>query len=95
MISSRQCSPSTSSSRKGYRKRALLFALCRVQTEAEVRDCRSYLTEAGFEILEGFLPERPAYRMAQNSGLAVTEIRYQSLKKQAEALVQGIVDRIS
>jgi hypothetical protein len=30
----------------------LLFALCRVQTEVEMRDCRSYLTEAGYEILD-------------------------------------------
>jgi hypothetical protein len=44
--------------------------------------------------LKGFYPERPAYRAVQNVGLAVTEIRYLSLKKQAEALVQGIVDRI-
>jgi chromosome partitioning protein len=65
-----------------------------MQTEAEVRDCRSYLGQAGYAILEGFLAERPAYRAAQNTGLAVTEIRYRSLKKQAEALVQGIVDRI-
>jgi chromosome partitioning protein len=66
-----------------------------MQTEAEVRDCRGYLTQAGYSILEGFLPERPAYRAVQNVGFAVTEIRYPSLKKQAEALVQGIVDRVS
>lgn len=73
----------------------LLFALCRVQTEAEVRDCRGYVEKAGYAMLEGFLPERPAYRAAQNAGLSVTEVRYAALKKQAEALVQGIVDRIS
>lgn len=81
--------------KEGLSREKLLFALCRVQTEAEVRDCRSYLTEAGYSVLEGLLPERPAFRMAQNMGLSVTEIRYSSLKKQAEELVQGIVDRIS
>lgn len=65
----------------------LLFVLCRMQTDAEVRDCRGYLNQAGYAILEGFLPERPAYRS--------TEIRYRSLRRQAESLVQGIVDRIS
>jgi chromosome partitioning protein len=80
--------------REGISREKLLFALCRMQTEAEVRDCRSYLTEARYAILEGFLPERPAYRAVQNVGFAVTEIRYLSLRKQAEALVQGIVDRI-
>lgn len=78
----------------GVSREKLLFALCRMQTEAEVRDCRSYLGQAGYAILEGFLPERASYRAAQNTGLAVTEIRYPSLKKQAETLVQGIVDRI-
>jgi chromosome partitioning protein len=81
--------------REGISRRALFFALCRVQTEAEVRDCRSYLTEAGYEILPAFLPERPAYRSAQNRGLSVTEIRYPSLRAHVEALVQAIVNRIS
>jgi chromosome partitioning protein len=81
--------------KEGVSREKLLFALCRMQTEAEVRDCRGYLTQAGYSILDGFLPERPAYRAVQNTGFAVTEIRYLSLRKQAEALVQGIVDRIS
>lgn len=81
--------------KEGISREKLLFALCRIQTEAEVRDCRSYLTEAGYEILGGFLPERPAYRAAQNRGLSVTEIRYPSLREQGEALVQAIVNRIS
>jgi chromosome partitioning protein len=81
--------------REGISREKLLFALCRVQTEAEVRDCRSYLTEAGYAILEGFLPERPAYRAVQNRGLCVTEIRYPSLRERGEALVQAIVNRIS
>ena len=81
--------------KEGISRDKLLFALCRMQTEAEVRDCRSYLSQARYPILEGFLPERPAYRAVQNVGFAVTEIRYLSLRKQAEALVQGIVDRIS
>lgn len=81
--------------REGLPRERLLFALCRVQTDAEVRDCRSYLSEAGYSTLEGFLPERPAFRAVQNVGFAVTEIRYLSLRRRAESLVQGIVDRIS
>lgn len=80
--------------REGISLDKLLFALCRVQTEAEVRDCREYVAKAGYSMLDGYLPERPAYRAAQNAGLAVTEIHYSSLKGQAERLVQGIVDRI-
>ena len=81
--------------REGISKSLLFFALCRVQTEAEVRDCRSYLGQAGYETLEGFLPERSSYRAAQNRGLSVTEIQYPSLRGRAEALVQAIFDSIS
>jgi chromosome partitioning protein len=81
--------------REGISREKLLFALCRVQTEAEVRDCRSYLGQAGCAILEGFLPEKPAYRAVQNRGLSVTEIRYPSLRAHGETLVQAIVNRIS
>jgi chromosome partitioning protein len=66
-----------------------------VQTDAEVRDCRVYLSEAGYEVLPAFLPERPAYRVVQNRGLSVTEIRYKSLQAHGDALIQAIVDRIS
>jgi chromosome partitioning protein len=79
--------------REGIPVEKLLFALCRVSTEAEVRDCRGYVEKAGYSMLEGYLPERPAYRAAQNTGLSVTEVRYPALRKQAEKLVQGIVDK--
>ena len=81
--------------REGVSKRALLFALCRLQTEAEVRDCRRYLTEAGYEVIPAYLPERPAYRSVQNKGLSVTEIRYRYLREHGEALIQEIINRIS
>ena len=50
--------------------------------------------EAGYEVLPGYLPERPAYRQAQNEGLAITETRYASLKKHADTLIQALIDRV-
>lgn len=44
----------------------LVFALNRIGTDSEEADTRSYITEAGYEALPGCLPERPAYRQAQN-----------------------------
>ena len=65
-----------------------------VGTDAEERDCRAFLGEAGYVCLEGSLPERPGYRSAQNMGFAVTETKYQSLQKRAEQLIQALIDRI-
>ncbi|MGZ8933210.1 MAG: AAA family ATPase [Halobacteriota archaeon] len=80
--------------REGISREKLVFALCRVGTEAEERDCRAFLGEAGYVCLEGSLPERPGYRSAQNMGFAVTETKYHSLQKRAEQLIQALIDRI-
>ena len=80
--------------REGIAREKLVFALCRVGIDAEERDCRAFLGEAGYVCLEGSLPERPGYRSAQNMGFAVTETKYQSLQKRAEQLIQALIDRI-
>jgi len=41
------------------------------------------------------LPERPAYRLAQNEGLAITETRFQTLKERADTLIQALIDKVS
>jgi chromosome partitioning protein len=71
-----------------------MCAPCRVGTDAEERDCRAFLGEAGYGFLEGSLPECPGYRSAQNMGFAVTETKYQSLRQRAEQLIQALIDRI-
>ena len=67
----------------------LLFALNRIGTEAEEVDARSYVTEAGYVALPGYLPERAGYRLAQNSGYAITETRFPQLNERADALDLG------
>jgi chromosome partitioning protein len=78
--------------KKGIPKDRLRFALVRLGTDAEEADSRAFLAEAGYVVLPGSLPERPAYRMTQNEGRAVTETKFATLQKQAEALVQAIID---
>jgi chromosome partitioning protein len=73
----------------------LTFALNRIGTEAEEADARAYLTEAGYAILAGCLPERPGYRRAQNIGLAVTETPYAGLNERADQLIQALIDRLA
>ena len=70
----------------------LLFVLSRIGTEAEAEAARAYVVEAGYRVAPGHVPERPAYRAAQNEGRAITEIRYASLRATAEAVVQALVD---
>lgn len=73
----------------------LVFALNRVGSDAEERDARDYIGQAGYAALDGCLRERPAYRQAQNAGHAVTETRYKALNTQADTLIQSLVDRIN
>ena len=72
----------------------LVFALNRIGTDSEEAEARSYIAEAGYAALPGCLPERPAYRQAQNLGLAVTETRFAKLNGRANALIQALIDRI-
>ena len=71
-----------------------IFALCKIGTDAEEAETRAYIAEAGFQALKGCIPERPAYRQAQNQGLAITETRYPQLNRRADEVLQDIVDRI-
>ncbi len=58
-------------------------------------EARQYLTDAGYEVLDGELPEQVGYRRASDEGRAATETRYPSLNQRAEALAQSVVNKIS
>ena len=73
----------------------LVFALNHIGTESEAEAARTYIAEAGYAALPGYLPERPAYRLAQNEGLAGTETRFHGLKERADALIQALIDKVS
>ncbi len=73
----------------------LVFALNRIGTESEAEAARAYLHEAGYVALPGYLPERPAYRLAQNEGYAVTETRFQGPKERADALIQALINKVA
>lgn len=72
----------------------LAFAICRVGTDAEYQDCRDYLGQTGYTILDGCIPERPSYRQTQNLGLSVLETRYNTLNDRADELMQSLVKRL-
>ena len=77
-------------------RQKVVFALRRVgNSQAEIAEARQYLTEAGYQVLEGELPEQVGYRRASDEGKAATETRYQSLNQRAEAIAQSVVNKIS
>lgn len=76
----------------GITRNNLAFALCRVTTEAETKDAREALEGAGYRVLAGALQEKPAYRQAQNDGLAITETRYKSLNQKADELLTDLTN---
>lgn len=80
--------------RYGIPTSKLMFALNRIGTASEERDCRIYITEAGYNSLNGFLPEKPSYRQSQNEGYAITETSFKGLREKADFMIQSIVDRI-
>ena len=80
--------------RAGIPVARLVFALCKIGTDAEEGEARAYVAQAGFHSLKGFIPERPAYRQAQNLGLTITETRFPQLNRRADEVLQDMVDRI-
>ena len=81
--------------KQGVPRDRLIFALNHIGTESEAEAARAFITEAGYLALPGYLPERPAYRLAQNEGYAVTETRFHGLKERADALIQALIDKVA
>ena len=78
----------------GIDRKKLAFAMSRVGTEAELEACLEYLEVTGFDVLEGTIFEKPAYRKAQNKGCSITETSYKQLNSKADQLLQSLVNRI-
>ena len=71
----------------------LVFVLCRVgDRENEISEAKAYIKKAGYEVLDGALPERTGYRRASDQGRAVSETTHPSLREKAERVAQSIVD---
>jgi chromosome partitioning protein len=69
----------------------LRFLLARVDTDAEGETARAYLNESGFGVIDGWIPNRPAYRQAQDGGRAITEASYVGLRETAKKVIRGLV----
>jgi len=74
----------------------LAVILCRVgDRENEIREARSYIEKAGYQVLTGQLPERTAYRRASDEGRALSEASHPSLRERAEEVAQSVIDHLA
>jgi chromosome partitioning protein len=78
---------------KSVPRHKLVFVLCRVgDRENEISEAKAYIRKAGYEVLDGELPERTGYRRASDQGRAVSETTHPSLREKAERVAQSIID---
>jgi chromosome partitioning protein len=81
---------------QGIPRERLIFAFCRVgESETELAESMSYVSEAGYEALPAALPERTAYRRAVDEGKALTECSFPTLKRKADDVAQAVIDRLA
>ncbi len=77
---------------KNIPKNNIVFAIVRASKEAEVNAAKTAIADAGFNSLDGFLYERPLYRITQDKGLAITEVNHKGLRAKAAVLVDSLAD---
>lgn len=75
-------------------RKKIVFALSRVDTLSEINDAREFITEAGFNVLDGCVFEKPGYRQAQNDGYALTETKWKSLNAKANIVLESILNNL-
>ena len=78
----------------GIAKERLVFALCRILSQAEEGEARAYLTEAGYGVLPGCIPETSVYRQAQNRGHAITEATGKAITARTDQLMMALLQRV-
>jgi len=77
----------------GIAKSRIAIVFCRVgDSSAELFEACTYIGQAGYAFLNASLPDRVAYRRAQDVGRAVTETTFQSLNKKASNIAQEIIN---
>jgi chromosome partitioning protein len=82
--------------KKSIPKAKIAFALCRVgDSYLELIEAQTYITEAGYRVLTGYIPEKIAYRRASDAGRALTETQFSSLNRRTDKLAQSIINLVS
>lgn len=73
----------------------IVFALNHVgDSDAELADAQAYLSQKPYQVLDGHLSEKVAYRRAMDLGLSILETPYKGPREQAERLIQAIMNKV-
>lgn len=73
----------------------IIIVFCRVgDSKVELLEARQYIEQSGYKVIKSVLPDRVAYRRAQDVGKSVSETNFKSLNKKASKIVQELVDLI-
>jgi len=79
--------------KNGISKSQLVVVFCRVgDSKAELLEARNYIEGAGYHAITAALPDRVAYRRAQDAGRSVTETTFKSLNRRASSIAQELVN---
>jgi chromosome partitioning protein len=82
--------------KKGVPASRIVFAICRVgDSESEIGEARDYIAGAGYQALQGTIPEKIAYRRASDEGRTLTETRFPTLNERGDQIAQAVADRIN
>ena len=79
--------------RVGVSRDQLAFAVCRTLADDEASNARAYLSELGFAVLAGDIPERLDYRTAMSQGRAITEASQEILSARADTMIVDLLER--
>jgi chromosome partitioning protein len=79
----------------GIPKSRLVAALRRVLDEDEEAAARAYVEEAGYEVLEGSIPESITYHVAHNRGRSISETDEPAFNDRADALIEAMLTKVA
>jgi hypothetical protein len=79
--------------RVGVSRDKFAFAVNRTLADDEASNARAYLSELGFAVLAGDIPERLEYRTAMNQGQAITEASQEILSARADTMIADLLAR--
>ena len=74
----------------------IAFALCITSDSVrEISGAREYLAQTPYRVLDGEIPFRASFKAAMDSGKAITEASFPTLRKRADAMAQSIIDAVA
>lgn len=73
----------------------MAFALNRITTEFEAAQALEYIHRTGYDVLDGIIPDKAGYKLAQNMGRTIQETNYPTLNEAAEKLIDSVIYRLT